>query len=357
MFLLISFILLTLVTESQSQDCCAPGAVHDGERCVACEAGKVSLFDAASGKASECLYCDPCLKHYSAAGATYCESCGAVAGEYWQRDAEETITGNCLKCPTGTIRRAEKIDPTIKKALLMGTMLTRALATSCSSYVREDCELCETNEGYYSNEFAKAECKRCPDGKQVDRSLFETALVGVTPACIKTAEEWKEWAEEAERDPNHREQTDFTARCAETFACKNCPSGYAGKQGVCYACPEGSMQASAGQTSCTQCEGGKYTDQSQQTSCKPCETGKATNVEGQMSCQPCEKGQAQASTAQTACAGCAAGTYSDQIGQTGCKPCAKGKAVEKVGQQVCDSCKAGSAQPLKGQISCVSFNR
>ena len=371
MFLLISFILVTLVTETQSQEtlrrflppeagqettqcpyiCCGPGAVHNGNTCVNCIVGKVSKFDPRQ-KTFACLWCDPCKLQYSAAGDSYCKTCGQVAGEYWEQETGE-ITGNCRKCSTGSVRQAQKII--LQKGDdggIVGDIGGKCEKLVDGNLVDDDtsasdaCVACRADKGQYSNEFGKAQCKLCPNGKQVDISLFNAKTGG---ECFKEEIDWDQSLE--------NQKTVFTASCVEALACKACPAGYEGREGICRACGEGSMQAEAGQTSCTACAGGKYTDQNQRTSCKPCEIGKATNEEGRISCQLCEKGQAQGETGQTSCAGCAAGTYSDQTGQTGCKPCATGTAVAKVGQQECASCQAGSAQPLEGRISCVSFNR
>jgi hypothetical protein len=348
-----------LVTQTQSQKCCEPGYVPDWlnnpDRCVACEAGKVSKFDTDAGKATGCVWCDPCKKQYSAAGSTYCKTCGQVAGEYWEREPD-SMKGKCRKCNTGSVRPAQEIDLSVDIEGIDGNIGGECRRVDKDGNEVEDllsagdkCETCPANEGLYSNEFGKAVCKRCPNGKYVDVLLFNAKT---TPPA-KCALREKDWAA---LTPAYK--TDISTRlCGDDQACKACPIGYAGEEGICQACAEGRMQADSGQTSCSACVGGRYTNQLQQTSCKPCETGKATNEEGKISCQSCKFGKAQGSTGQTSCTACARGQYTAENQQKTCQDCAKGKAVARVGQQECDSCKAGSAQPLAGQISCVSFNR
>ena len=165
MFLLICFILMTLVMETQSQVCCAPGDYfsEDDAACTNCPKGYVSKFGE-----KYCNACNVCKKEYSAAGGSYCKTCGSSPGEYWKQDTgmgAGAVTGECISCPTGRVipaggmmglRRRLQIpggdsesDNYNQDKLGMKTR-TRRLAemvemkSKCDDYQAKQCDICDS---------------------------------------------------------------------------------------------------------------------------------------------------------------------------------------------------------------------
>ena len=163
MFLLICFILMTLVMETQSQDCCAPGEFYNDNAapkgCDSCPQGYVSKFGE-----KYCNACNVCKKEYSAAGGSYCKTCGSSPGEYWKQQTG-AVTGDCISCPTGRVipaggmmglRRRLQIpggdsesDNYNQDKLGMKTR-TRRLAemvemkSKCDDYQAKQCDICDS---------------------------------------------------------------------------------------------------------------------------------------------------------------------------------------------------------------------
>ena len=154
MFLLICFILMTLVMETQSQVCCAPGDYfsEDDAACTNCPKGYVSKFGE-----KYCNACNVCKKEYSAAGGSYCKTCGSSPGEYWKQQTG-AVTGDCISCPTGKVLPAEKTPVTARRRLQIPggdsesdnyMYNQRKLAekvemkTECDLYVPKICNVCD----------------------------------------------------------------------------------------------------------------------------------------------------------------------------------------------------------------------
>ena len=311
---------------------CESGKVYSNGKCTDCVAGRVSKWQAA-----KCSHCDPCKKEYSAAGATFCETCGETAGEFWHSEKKQ-----CFKCSTGKVRRAEKQGERENKGtgVLEDCKLTDPSAG-------DECNVCDADKGLYSNEFGQAECKQCPNGKEVDRKLFDPLKGGI---CLKTEVEW------AEMSNDHK--TSFTQNeCPSSKTCIDCPAGKLGGEGRCTPCNQGRFNGRKGQTACSVCGAGKYQDQNEQQNCKSCGVGKYSSVAGSKlvsNCLDCAPGQYQEVVAQTSCKLCASGQHQYVKAQTACKNCDQGKSALGTGQVKCDQCTFGKYQNENSKNNCKS---
>ena len=321
------------------------------DQCTNCPGGKGSV--PGSSSLSMCVGCPL----GSVPNANYSDLlCGVCKTGLYLDEPALSATVQCKRCPSGR-----------------STFGTEAAEHNSVG----KCTLCTAGRTYNNHTF---QCEVCPAGSI--RTKEDAELVAYMYHCRNcTINTYNGFGNNSDAD-KHDENSECVA-CPEgqntngietQSFCTPCAAGRFVVAGLCYDCPHGWKQESAGSKKCLQCDKGFYQDSGRKTFCLPCSPGTFAASKQTIDCTDCPGGWLQKEKGKDKCYPPAVGSISvggaisvvisegwhstncskDDICQQS-EPCPEGTKGSK-DRKSCIPCEAGKTS-FKGSTSCIPCSK